>query len=170
MKRLAIWIGVVVLLLILSLGLFRTQRGQLGPGDNAPDFELVTFSGERYRLSDYQGSVVVINFWASWCESCKPEAKDLEAAYKYYQPKGEVLFLGIDYLDTEPEALEYLEVFQVTYPNGPDLQTRISQKFRVRGVPETYILNQEGKIVFVKIGPFSSLEEIKSIVDPLLGL
>jgi cytochrome c biogenesis protein CcmG/thiol:disulfide interchange protein DsbE len=168
MKKILIWGGVVLLLLILGFGLIQSQQGQIGRGELAPDFELKSFSGETYRLSDFRGSVVVVNFWASWCDSCKPEAKDLEAAHKYYQSRGDVLFLGVDYVDTEPEALAYLEEFQITYPNGPDLRTKISQAFRIRGVPETFIIDQNGVIVHVQIGPFRSLEDILSIIDPLL--
>jgi len=168
MKKILIWGGVVLLLLILGFGLIQSQQGQIGRGELAPDFELKSFSGETYRLSDFRGSVAVVNFWASWCDSCKPEAKDLEAAHKYYQPRGDVLFLGVDYVDTEPEALAYLEEFQITYPNGPDLRTKISQAFRIRGVPETFIIDQNGVIVHVQIGPFRSLEDILSIIDPLL--
>lgn len=170
MKKLLLWGGLVLLLMILGVGLIQSQQGQVGRGEIAPDFELISFSGETYQLSDYRGSVIVVNFWASWCESCKPEAVDLEAAYKFYQPRGDVLFLGVDYVDTEPEALAYLEEFQVTYPNGPDLRTKISQAFRITGVPETYIIDQDGVIVHVRIGPFMSLEEIKSYIDPLLDL
>ena len=168
MKRILIWGGVVLLLVVVGLGLIQSQQGQINRGEEAPDFILETFSGETYRLSDFQGSVVVVNFWASWCESCKPEAKDLEAAHQYYQPRGDVLFLGVDYVDTEPEALSYLEEFQITYPNGPDLRTQISQAFRIRGVPETFIIDQNGLISHVQIGPFRSLEEIKSLINPLL--
>lgn len=168
MKRILIWGGVVLLLVVVGLGLIQSQQGQINRGEEAPDFILETFSGETYRLSDFQGSVVVVNFWASWCESCKPEAKDLEAAHQYYQPRGDVLFLGVDYVDTEPEALSYLEEFQITYPNGPDLRTEISQAFRIRGVPETFIIDQNGLISHLQIGPFKSLEEIKSLIKPLL--
>ena len=168
MKKIMIWAGVGILLVILGIGLSRSQQGQVAIGELAPDFELVAFSGDSYRLSDYRGSVVLINFWASWCESCKPEAKDLEEAYQFYSPRGDVLFLGVDYVDTEPEALGYLEEFGITYPNGPDLKTKISQSYRILGVPETYIIDQEGLISYVQIGPFQSLEEIKSFIDPLL--
>jgi cytochrome c biogenesis protein CcmG/thiol:disulfide interchange protein DsbE len=79
-----------------------------------------------------------------------------------------VLFLGVDYVDTEPEALAYMEEFNITYPNGPDLRTKISQAYRIRGVPETFIIDQNGVISHVQIGPFQSLAEIKSYIDPLL--
>ena len=168
MKKLLLWGGVGLLLLFLTIGLFRAQKGQILPGEIAPDFELITFAGDTYQLADYKGSVVVVNFWASWCESCKPEARDLEEAYQYYLPRGDVIFLGVDYVDTEPEALAYLDEFGITYPNGPDLRTEISQAYRVGGVPETFIIDQQGVISHVQIGPFPSLEDILSKIDPLL--
>ncbi|MCK5795120.1 MAG: TlpA family protein disulfide reductase [Anaerolineales bacterium] len=168
MKKILLWGGLAALLVFLSIGLYRSQQGQVGKGEKAPEFELISFSGETHRLADYHGSVVILNFWASWCESCKPEAKDLEYAYQYYLNRGDVIFLGVDYVDTEPEALGYLEEFGITYPNGPDLRTEISQAYRVRGVPETFIIDQNGIISHVQIGPYSSFEHIRSTIDPLL--
>ena len=168
MKKILLWGGLGLLLVFLSIGLYRSQQGQVGIGETAPDFELISFVGEKYQLSDYRGSVVVVNFWASWCESCKPEAKELELAYQFYLNRGDVLFLGVDYVDIEPEALAFLEEFGVTYPNGTDLRTKISQAYRVRGVPETFIIDQNGIISHVQIGPYSSLDHIKSTIDPLL--
>jgi cytochrome c biogenesis protein CcmG/thiol:disulfide interchange protein DsbE len=112
--------------------------------------------------------VVVLNFWASWCAPCSQEAAELEEAWRNYQMGDEVIFLGVDYTDTEPEALSYLAKFNITYPNGPDLRTRISQMFRITGVPETYFIDQEGKLAYVKKGPFASLAEIQAVVDGLL--
>jgi cytochrome c biogenesis protein CcmG/thiol:disulfide interchange protein DsbE len=80
-----------------------------------------------------------------------------------------VLFLGVDYVDTEPEALAYLSKFDITYPNGPDLGTEISQAFRIRGVPETYIVGRDGTIVDIKISPYLSLAEIENAIVNALG-
>ncbi len=169
LKRLLILGGVGLLLVILGVGLLRAQQGQVGVGQLSPEFRLQTFSGEEYSSADLRGSVVLVNFWASWCESCKPEAADLEAAWQRYQSRGDVLFLGVDYADTEPEALAYLEEYQITYPNGPDLRTKISQAFRIRGVPETFVIDQRGEIAHVQIGPFRSAAEIEGIIDSLLS-
>jgi cytochrome c biogenesis protein CcmG/thiol:disulfide interchange protein DsbE len=79
------------------------------------------------------------------------------------------VFLGVDYVDIEREALAYLERFQITYPNGPDLRTRISQSFRTRGVPETYVIAADGRIDSVKIGPYSSLAEIQAAIESALA-
>jgi cytochrome c biogenesis protein CcmG/thiol:disulfide interchange protein DsbE len=95
------------------------------------------------------------------------EASELEQAWRYYQTGGDVIFIGVDYVDTELEALEYLKQFEVTYPNGPDLRTVISQMFRTTGVPETYILDRQGKLAYVKKGPFLSIDEITTVIDGL---
>jgi len=93
----------------------------------------------------------------------------LEAAWRYYQPGGNVLFLGIAWTDTDTASLAFMKKFNVSYPNGPDLGTAISQAYRITGVPETYIIDKEGKLASVKLSPYASLSEIQSAIDPLLG-
>jgi cytochrome c biogenesis protein CcmG/thiol:disulfide interchange protein DsbE len=162
------WIAILALLALLAFGLLRSQEGPIAVGETVPNFTLTTFQGEQISLESLKGKVVVLNFWASWCKPCEEEAADLETAWRLYQPSGEVVFLGADYVDTEPEAMAYLEKFDVTYPNGPDLRTKISQAFRIRGVPETYIIGKDGKLASFKISPFLSLAEIQGMIDPLL--
>jgi cytochrome c biogenesis protein CcmG/thiol:disulfide interchange protein DsbE len=158
-----VWVAVLGLLAVLGFGLTRSRQGPVGVGEKAPDFVLMTFDGEQIDIKDLMGQVVVINFWASWCKPCEQEAAELEQAYQNYKDQG-VVFLGVDYVDTEPEALGYLSKFRITYPNGPDLRTSISQAFRIRGVPETYIVGKDGRLVDVKIGPYLSLSEIETAV------
>lgn len=155
-------------LALVAWGLRRAQSGPIVIGQTVPAFTLTTFDGKTYNSADYAGKVLVINFWASWCTPCEQEAAEMEQAWKYYQPGGEVIFLGVDYVDTEPEALAYLDKFAITYPNGPDLRTVISQMFRTTGVPETYIIDRQGQLAFVKKGPFLSVMEITSVIDGLL--
>ena len=77
-------------------------------------------------------------------------------------------FIALWALCYPAEALAYLEEFGITYPNGPDLRTKISQAYRIRGVPETFIIDQQGTIAHLQIGPFRSLPEILGFIDPLL--
>jgi cytochrome c biogenesis protein CcmG/thiol:disulfide interchange protein DsbE len=161
------WIVLFGILVLIGLGLIRNNQAQLPVGSEAPHFVLTTFEGQEIALSDLSGQVVVINFWASWCSTCDEEAAELEQAYQIYKDRG-VAFLGVDYSDTDRAALAYLERFGVTYPNGPDEGTRISQAFRIRAVPETYIIDADGILVARKIGPFLSLQEIVDTVERVL--
>jgi cytochrome c biogenesis protein CcmG/thiol:disulfide interchange protein DsbE len=164
--------GVVALLVTVALQMRRSgplAAGPVGAGQVAPDFSLSTFTGESVQLADLKGQVVVVNFWASWCLPCEEEAAALENTWRFYQGQGQpVMFLGVDYVDTETEALAYLDRWQITYPNGPDLATRISQAYRIRGVPETFIVDKTGTLVTLKVGPTDEAE-LRRIIDPLLA-
>ena len=173
--QILIWIGLLGLLGLLAAGLLKAKNPILGVGLSVPDFTLTLFRGYEYngasevKLSDLNGKVMVINFWASWCQPCRTEAADLETAWRSYEETGQVVFLGVDYVDTEPEARAYMTEFNLSYPNGPDMGARISQIFnRNLGVPETYIIDQQGILRFIQIGPFQSVAEIQAIIAPLL--
>lgn len=171
LSRTAVVIIAVVVLGFLALlwwGLNNAMRGAIQIGDTVPEFTLTSFEGEVYNTKELAGKVIVVNFWASWCKPCEQEAAEMEQAWLDYQNRGDVIFLGVDYVDTETEAMVYLNKYNISYPNGPDLRTKISQLFRTRGVPETYIIDKDGKLAAVKIGPFSSIGEIKMMIDPLL--
>ena len=163
-----VWGGVILLLAIVGLTLYNNQRGRVALGDTAPDFTLISFEGQSYQISELKGKVVLVNFWASWCIPCENEAAFLEKAWKYYQPRGDVLFLGVDYTDTEKAARAYLDRFGITYPNGPDLETRISDMYRMTGVPETFIIDQNGLLADFQYGEFTSAEDIIAKIDRLL--
>lgn len=173
-RRLPAWVIVLAFVILagfmalIGWGLNRSMRGGIVVGDRVPQFTMETFDGQPVSSSDYAGKVVVINFWASWCKPCEQEARELEQAYQHYKPAGEVVFLGLAYVDTPPNSLAYLEKFGITYPNGPDLATKVSQMFRVTGVPETFVIDRQGRLAYFKAGPFSSLEEIIGVVDGIV--
>jgi len=163
-----VFILLLGLLGLLGFSLIRAHQGPIGIGDEVPDFILTTFSGEQIAIGDLRGQVVVINFWASWCMPCEHEAPIFEQAYQVYKDDG-VVFLGVNYADTEREARAYLEKYGITYPNGPDLGTRIYQSFRTSGVPETFIIGPDNRLADVRIGPYTALIEIVEAVENVLG-
>lgn len=163
-----VWGGLLGILGLVGFGLVRAQQGPVRVGERAPEFVLTTFDGDQVDMEDLEGNVVVVNFWASWCKPCEQEALELELAYQMYKDQG-VEFLGVDYVDTEPEALAYLDKFDITYANGPDLGTRISQAYRMRGVPETFIVGRDGRIAVVQFGPYTSLDQIVAHIEAALS-
>ncbi|MGA9532676.1 MAG: TlpA disulfide reductase family protein [Anaerolineales bacterium] len=159
-------LGVVALLALVGWGMVRAQAGPKRSG-LAPDFTIRTFDGDSIVMSELRGQVVVINFWASWCPPCREEAPYLERTWRQYQDQG-VVFIGVDYVDTEPEALAYIEEFDITYPNGPDARTEISQAYQIQGVPETFFIGVDGALRGVKVGPLAPPELDERLV-PLLA-
>jgi cytochrome c biogenesis protein CcmG, thiol:disulfide interchange protein DsbE len=157
---------VLALLGLLGWGLAKAQAGPRDTG-KAPDFTITGFDGRKARLSELRGQVVIINFWASWCLPCREEAAYLEQTWRKYKDKG-VVFIGVDYVDTEKEALAYIKEFDITYINGPDLGTRISQAFNIKGVPETYYVARNGELRGVRIGPLKT-PELDLQIDELLA-
>jgi cytochrome c biogenesis protein CcmG/thiol:disulfide interchange protein DsbE len=157
---------ILSLLGLLGWGLKETRAGPVQSGI-APDFTLKSFSGETLTLSELRGQVVVINFWASWCPPCREEAAYLEQTWRKYKDQG-VVFIGVDYLDIEAEALAYMKEFDITYFNGPDLRTKISQAYKIQGVPETFYVGKNGELRGLKIGPLIS-PELDQKIEELLA-
>jgi cytochrome c biogenesis protein CcmG, thiol:disulfide interchange protein DsbE len=132
----------------------------------APDFEFTAFSGETIRLTDFKGKGVVVNFWASWCVPCRAEAPLLEATWRRERDRG-IVFIGVDYLDQEHAAQAYLAEFDITYPNGPDLQSTIARRYGISGVPETFFIGPDGTIVSMVIGPLTSADDLNQRIDAI---
>ncbi|MCC7449463.1 MAG: TlpA family protein disulfide reductase [Anaerolineae bacterium] len=140
-----LFVGVfVVIAAFFGIALIRQNQTQPTEG-GAPEFTLTTFDNQTLKLSDLRGKVVMINFWASWCGPCRYEAPELEKAWQQYKDRG-VVFLGIAYTDTERNAKAYLKDYGVTYTNGLDFGTKISEKYRIQGVPETFIIDRKGNV------------------------
>lgn len=161
---------VLALLGLLAWGMAKAQAGPIESG-LAPDFSLTGFDGQTVTLSDLRGQVVIINFWASWCPPCREEAAYLEQTWRKYKDR-EVVFIGVDYVDTNKEAMAYIREFDITYINGPDLGTRISQAYNIQGVPETFYVDKRGQLRGVHIGPLKApeldqkIEELLAEPDP----
>jgi cytochrome c biogenesis protein CcmG/thiol:disulfide interchange protein DsbE len=151
---------------IFGLALARQAQSQPTSGP-APDFEFTTFDGQSYSLSDFRGKVVMLNFWAGWCAPCADEAPELEEAWQFYKDRGDVVFLGIAYADNGPSSLAFLERHGVTYLNAPDIGTRVSEMYNIQGVPETFIIDQDGNVAHFFYAP-TNFRYLRSIIDPLL--
>lgn len=168
-----LWAGVVGILALVGWGLLNANATRPEAGQQAPGFQMEYFNGYEWQdlptasLEDMRGQVVIVNFWASWCVECRVEADLLEQVWREYKDDG-VVMLGIAYADVEPNALAYLDEFNVTYPNAPDLRTAISADYEITGVPETFFIGKDGVIAHVQIGPVDQATMF-TLVDRLLA-
>ena len=146
--RWAIPAAAVPVLLLLAYGFRTDPRAVPSPlvGRPAAEFQLTTFDGKPVSLASLRGQIVVVNFWASWCfPACYEEAPVLEAGWRAYRERG-VVVLGIDIQDTDEAARKFIERFGLTFPNAPDPRGKVSIDFGVYGVPETFVIDRNGRI------------------------
>lgn len=121
-------------------------------GDKAYDFMLLDKEGNEISLSSLKGKVVFLNFWASWCGPCKAEMPHIQKVYEEYKDK-DVVILAVNLTPSEEDGIEgvnsFLEKNKYTFPVLYDKDGSVAKKYRVRGIPTTYIINKEGIIVSV---------------------
>jgi cytochrome c biogenesis protein CcmG/thiol:disulfide interchange protein DsbE len=160
----------LALLLVFALGmkLLKDSLTQLETGP-APSFSINPYGNpsQTFNLTEQRGKVVVVNFWASWCGPCRSEASDLNALWSEYKDRG-VVFVGVGYLDNEGDARDFVKEFDIPYLTGPDSGSAISRAYRVKGVPETYIVDQRGNIAVTIPGP-TTAKDLRRILDRLLA-
>lgn len=140
--------------------------GPVQKGQPAPDFTLATLDGGEATLSDYAGQVVVVNFWATWCPPCKAEMPDIHDYYLANQDKGFTV-LAVNAQEDTATVNRFIESTDFTFPILLDSHGDVEQQYQVRSFPSTFVIDRDGKIVYIHIGLISP-EALASAVDPLL--
>jgi peroxiredoxin len=142
-----------------------------GARPKAPDVSGKTLTGGRVSLSDYRGSVVVLNFWGSWCSPCRAEAPDLAALASRFRPQG-VRFLGIDIQDEPSSAEAFMHTFRISYPSLNDPGDEIALAFRKTvppsAIPTTLVIDRHGRIAARIVGG-ASYKALKTLITKVLG-
>jgi cytochrome c biogenesis protein CcmG/thiol:disulfide interchange protein DsbE len=167
-------LGLVVALLgLLVWKVIENDRGNVatkftqGKQPMAVDFELDRLNGEgSLQLSSLRGKVVVINFWAAWCDPCKSEAPRFQAAYERYRDRVE--FVGVDTADASGQAREFLDDYGVTYPNVRDPSTKVLDAYGGLPIPRTYVVGPSGRVTGYIFGE-ARAEELQSAIEKALA-
>jgi cytochrome c biogenesis protein CcmG/thiol:disulfide interchange protein DsbE len=158
-RRMLFFCGVTLLnvgLLVLILTQLLTPASNSGSdplvGHPAPNFSLAVLRSDTSKsvlsLSDFKGKPVVLNFWASWCDPCKQEAPLLESTWKQMQAQGkDVVFLGIDYQDSNTNGLSFLQSNNITYQTVVDADGSASTKYGLASLPDTIFINRNGTVM-----------------------
>jgi cytochrome c biogenesis protein CcmG/thiol:disulfide interchange protein DsbE len=132
----------------------------------AEPFTLRLLDGRTFRLADDRGALTLVNFWASWCAPCRDEAPALQAAHLAHRDRGLVL-VGVDPWEREAEARRFVAETGTTYPTGVDASGRIAIDYGLRGIPETHVVDRDGRLIRRWIGPLTG-PQIDALVAELL--
>ncbi|MCA0454038.1 MAG: TlpA family protein disulfide reductase [Chloroflexi bacterium] len=137
-------------------------------GQPAPDFTLEDLNGKKLRLSDFRGQVVLINFWASWCQPCRLETPELVKAYKTYRDR-KFMVLGVNLTDEDEmsDIEAFVKEFDMPYPVLLDTEGFVDELYGIPGIPMSIFIDREGKITQVQIGVLTG-EQIEKSLDELL--
>ena len=168
-------VGLIALIALFYKGLWGDPTAlppviisEAAPNITAPSL----YKAEDIRLSDHLGKVVVLNFWASWCQECQLEHKFLLAINKHFEGNPNFVMYGVNYQDKDELAKAYLDRLGNNFEHMVDLKGKISIDYGVYGVPETFVIDQKGIIRHKQIGPimgdvYSDL--VKNVIEPLLN-
>lgn len=146
----------IILVLLVSSSFSAAQQAgkgltKLAETTQAPDFVLSDLDGNQHRLSDYQGQVVIINFWATWCPPCREEMPSMQRAWEQLEKDG-ILMLGIDVGEDEDTIFQFTANYPVEFPLLMDSDSSVINQWPVRGLPTTFVVDPKGRIVYRAIG------------------
>jgi len=148
---------VSVAILALAFGVVWMQSAKYEPltvGKVAPDFNLPDLNEKEIRLSDFRGKVVFVNFWATWCKPCREEMPSMEVLYKNFEKDGLVILaISIDRVTTKKDIPPFVKSLNLTFPILVDSWGQTDKRYKLMGVPETYIIDQQGILREKVIGP-----------------
>ncbi|MFQ5788362.1 MAG: TlpA disulfide reductase family protein [Thermodesulfobacteriota bacterium] len=165
---------IFIILILISTTIFFSscEKGESIAEDKsdkqfANNFSLQSLDGaQNVELSEFKGKPVVINFWSSWCGPCRKEMPFLENTWKEFKEK-DVILIGINVMDDEGLARNFIKAFDITYLNLYDPSGKVSSKYGVVALPATFFIDREGKITKKNYGPFLGVEGEKNFIKYL---
>lgn len=146
--------------------LIRDERYAPEIAANAPLFGALALNGGTKQLVDLKGQVVLINFWATWCEPCKTEMPELQTVFETFHGKGFTI-LGVNLGENELDVQRWVEAHGLTFDIVIDVGQQIAALYQLRGQPSSYLIAPNGIIVQIFYGP-TTREGLEAAIAPLL--
>lgn len=143
---------------------------ELKEGQQAPGFTLLTLDGGRASLADHRDKLVVLNFWATWCQPCTVEMPSLEALWRRYRDRG-LMVVGVSVDRGAPKALlePYVRNLKLTFPILLDPDSKTSDRWRITALPATFLVRPGGEVSGVAMGAREwNSAEMRALVERLL--
>jgi len=139
-------------------------------GEPAPEFTLSSLDGQPVSLADYNGKVVLVNFWATWCPSCVTEMPDYEQIYQQFgRAEGDFMVLGVNFQEGRQYVQQYASDLGLTFPVLLDRDGNVTNRqYQVTGMPASVIVDQQGVIFYRHLGPMSGETLLTKLAE--LGL
>jgi cytochrome c biogenesis protein CcmG/thiol:disulfide interchange protein DsbE len=141
-----------------------TQSPQVGKP--APDFYFENPEGESTSLSQLQGKPVLLNFWATWCGPCVYEMPFLEQIYEEW-PDEELVLLGVNIGESSTQAAEFMQSNGLSFTVLLDSETAVAQKYKIKYIPTTFLIDKEGVIKETQVGAFRGKAEIENMLGQI---
>ena len=172
LRRVIITVLIIApILTLLAWGFTRDAKYIKSPllAKPATPFSVTLYDGKKITLDDLRGKAVFLNFWASWCEPCRAEAKDIEAAWQNVKDKN-MVFLGVALQDLDENAKAFLQEFNITYPNGRDESGKIGVDYGTWGIPESFFIDPQGRITYKHVGGIRAALVLTKIEEAAKGI
>ncbi|MFH1877689.1 MAG: redoxin domain-containing protein [Candidatus Omnitrophota bacterium] len=168
MRRIRSISACLLSILFLSFGLLSCQQSSaVNAASMAPKFSLKDMDGKTFDLSDTKGKVVIVDFWATWCPPCRMEIPHFQSLYEEYKDKGLVV-VGVALDRSGLDAVKsFVRENRVTYPVVMGNDDLADAYGGIRGIPTTFVLDREGRIVEKYVG-YRDREVFEDAIKPLL--
>jgi peroxiredoxin len=124
---------------------------RVGDQSPAPDFALKGPDGRTYRLADYRGKPIILNFWATWCPPCRAEMPSMERAHQRLSRDG-IALIAVNVGDDVQAIREFLTATPVSFPLPMDLDSSVAQLYPLIGLPTTFVIDPKGRLIYSATG------------------
>jgi peroxiredoxin len=165
-------LGTTLMIVLFAAGCSEAEGGPPGAvGTRAPEYAAVTLEGDTVSLAQLRGQAVMLNIWATWCPPCRDEMPSLQELHETYADAGlQVVAVSIDRRSAVGEVRDFVEEYELSLTILHDADERVTRTFRTVGVPETILLDREGRVVQRWIGKIDGMDEsVQAAVRTALG-